>query len=169
MERVCIISLALLPLIVLWANCHGSFLIGIALPLFFLGGGLADDFLARRRGNEVTNRMRHFFAPLALTSLAMAAAALINPFGWSLFTHVVDLSGSEFIIDDRIDAYGEDYYREYQRYDAFNPGLLASAEEFVEYFDRRRLNLIVLDIRPMNTWYQTGRLKTLDEAGWKPV
>ena len=325
--------IGLLPLSTLWANCHGSFLVGIAFPLFFLGGGIADDLLARWRGQEIDFRQRvhRVFIPLALTSFAMTLAALVNPFGSHLFEHVVNLSGSEFIrksiqewkpayyygfrgstafyfylafailvfdgfvqkgkglpirlflitgvflylsidanrhvawfaiggayalayslggslrlqegrsrnaawltvvllcgaattfkvgntvgqspgfsdrsplnmeaiefirnsgysgnvfnsyryggklayhlypevritIDDRIDAYGEDYYSEYQRFEAFRPDILASAEEFVEYFDRRQLNLVVLDMRPMETWHQSGRLQALEAAGWK--
>ncbi len=72
-------------------------------------------------------------------------------------------------IDDRMHAYGEDYYREYQRFEAFRPDLLASGEEFVEYFDRRQLNLVVLDIRPMETWHLSGRQLALEKAGWKVV
>jgi hypothetical protein len=72
-------------------------------------------------------------------------------------------------IDDRIDAYGEDYYRDYQRFEAFSPDLRASPEEFVEYFVQRELNLIVLDARAMSNWFHAGSLGALEEAGWEVV
>jgi len=328
----------LIPLSTLWANCHGSFLVGIALPLIFLAGGVVDDLIARRHGGHTPNarireRLHSVHLPLLAVSLAMAAAALVNPFGWQLVEHVTTLSSNSFIrenilewmptfspdvwrtpgfalyccfallllyslvqragtlpsrlfllaavffglsidanrhiawfavagsyvlgyslagsarlrehearnsvlltvvllgiaivslqlgnlmgwrpgfgdrsplstqavefmrdvelegnvfnsyrfggklayyfypevrisIDDRIDAYGEDYYRRYQRFEGAAPRLLASGDEFVEYFERNDIELAVMDARAMRTWRASGRMASLEAAGWQVV
>jgi hypothetical protein len=63
------------PLLALWANLHGGFL--VALPV--LGCYLLGDLVTRRRA----------VAPLGLTLLACAIAVLINPYGWGLPRHLL--------------------------------------------------------------------------------
>lgn len=72
--------LTLPPLMVLWANLHGSFPLGIALVVLTL--------LAVVLGGE------RKILPLALTALACMAAPLLNPRGLGLFVYVVDLLGN---------------------------------------------------------------------------
>jgi hypothetical protein len=74
-----------LPVEVLWANSHGSFLVGPAIAgIFGLGEGLSA---ARAASGPAAQRLLRGWLvglPYAVTGLAMAAACAINPAGWSL-------------------------------------------------------------------------------------
>lgn len=69
---------ALPPLFIVWVNCHGSFLLGLAV----LGAVLACSFLEFRAGLLVShrwaNQQRHMLATAFLLSLP---AVLVNPAG----------------------------------------------------------------------------------------
>jgi hypothetical protein len=62
-------SFALLPVMVLWVNLHGSFMVGLLLPAAFLAEALLDPGADRRRVAR----------SWALFMLAAWAAALCNP------------------------------------------------------------------------------------------
>lgn len=327
---------ALIPLTVLWANCHGSFPVAIALPLIFAAGALADEFVLRRWHFEdsTTSPDRRAWVPFLAVGVGMAVASLINPFGWDLIEKVLTLAESDYIradisewksvfaaeaffgsrefvfyilylvlvadslvqraprgpariyvlsavflvlsldanrhvawfgvagacvlahalegahrlserrertafslaavqligcvatfsfgnpihmtpglndrsplgaqaiefirgsgysgnvfnayvyggklayhfypdvriaIDDRIDAYGEDYYRNFQRFDGQHARLLAAPDEFLDYFERNELNLVVVGANALNVWRASGRLAALEKAGWRVV
>lgn len=81
--------LGLLPIAVLWANCHGSFPVGVALPLLFATGEVLDG----RRAPKA-------WLPYVAASLGMAAASLLNPFGFGLIEKVLMLTGSGHIRAD---------------------------------------------------------------------
>ncbi len=83
----------LLPTSVFWANAHGSFLMNLVLPLFFIVGGLVDAWWS----GVVEGRQRRMAAQLAVAWVLMVAASCSNPYGLQLFAHVVELSRSEFI------------------------------------------------------------------------
>lgn len=69
----------LVPLALLWANSHGSFPVSLVIAGIFAAG----EAIASRRAAAA--------APLALATLAMAAALLVNPYGWRLFAFALDL------------------------------------------------------------------------------
>lgn len=70
----------LVPLALLWANSHGSFPVSLVIAGIFTVG---EAIAARRVAAAV---------PLLLASLAMAAATLVNPYGWRLYAFALDLS-----------------------------------------------------------------------------
>jgi hypothetical protein len=72
----------LVPLMVVWANLHGSFPLGIALVLLTL---LARAIDARKDLASVT------WSPLAFTALGCALAPIVNPRGLALGTYVASL------------------------------------------------------------------------------
>jgi hypothetical protein len=84
-----------LPVEVLWANCHGSFLVGPAVAgIFALGEGLSGALAA---SGTVARRLRRggvMGLPYAVAALAMAAACAINPAGWSLLEFPFQLQRS---------------------------------------------------------------------------
>ena len=88
--------LALPPAVMLiWANSHGSFLIG----LIMLGVWLADDTLTVVL-DRFTGQKRWRIArlwPLALTLLAACIACLVNPRGVGIVAYVTNLSGNSII------------------------------------------------------------------------
>ncbi|HEX5951256.1 MAG TPA: hypothetical protein VFZ96_09645 [Actinomycetota bacterium] len=77
------VLLLVIPVTALWANLHGSFVLG---PAWVALAALRDAAGGRDRA------VRTF-----ITALVAAAAALVNPFGPRVFTYVVDLSSDPLI------------------------------------------------------------------------
>jgi hypothetical protein len=84
-----------LPVQILWANCHGSFLVGPAVAgIFALGEGLTT---ARAAAGSVPHRLRQGWSaglPYAVAMLAMIAACAVNPAGVSLLAFPFQLQHS---------------------------------------------------------------------------
>jgi len=81
-------KLSPLPLIaIVWANSHASITLGLLLPWIFLAGAAIDDLRAKR-----PFRMKTLELPLAACGLAMALAALVNPYRVHLFVHAAQFS-----------------------------------------------------------------------------
>jgi len=97
----------LIPVTILWANSHGSFFVGLALPPMFLTGLIATDLVAKRLAdrNHRAARMKNIYVPLAGISVLNLGACLINPLGFKLVTHSLNLSQSAFIRDLIIEWY----------------------------------------------------------------
>ncbi|MGH7199302.1 MAG: hypothetical protein ACREJB_01775, partial [Planctomycetaceae bacterium] len=90
--------LAFVPLLfILWANGHGSFLVGLAVLAAFLCGRAWDVFWKRRSLRAVV-RDRPVRRLLLLTELA-AVAVLINPYGFGLYHEVWTFAGHPNLID----------------------------------------------------------------------
>ena len=82
-------SLLLLPLLsCLWANVHGSFLLGTALLLIYAVG-------AWLQGRERATAGRHF----ALAGLATLLASFINPYGWHVHQHIFAYLRNTYLMD----------------------------------------------------------------------
>jgi hypothetical protein len=92
-------SMILLPLLmVLWANLHGSYPVGL-ITLFLCGAGSAISVLIGARSFEALlkdARTRRLFLTLLL---ALAAIALLNPHGPWLFGQTLDLTRHPNIAD----------------------------------------------------------------------
>ncbi len=71
-------GVALLVLHVLWVNLHGTFLCHFVIAAVYLAEALTERGRARAR--------RHRAAGILGLLLLLAAASLINPYGWRLFT-----------------------------------------------------------------------------------
>ena len=95
----------LLPVTLLWANSHGSFLVGLALPWLFLAGAVIDDFRQRRWSDAATRRQRwmRVHAPLAAAGITLPVVGLINPFGFRLFTHAIAFSQARYLRDNIVE------------------------------------------------------------------
>jgi hypothetical protein len=83
-------SIWILPwLFALWANCHGSFLAGLAmLALWFV-----DTVLRLARNSD---RCKHLMRP-AILFAGCSAATFCNPYGWHLHAHAVAYLRSAWI------------------------------------------------------------------------
>ena len=66
----------------LWANLHGSFLIGFVMIAAFAAGRAID--LVRKKGAGIVCRDARFRRLLVLSSLAVLGT-LLNPYGWEVF------------------------------------------------------------------------------------
>ncbi len=96
----------LVPLGVLWANCHGSFPIALVILAAF-GAGTAIDRWRLRRGERNLNARELAVAPAPylVAAAAMGLAALVNPYGWRLYGFAWNIAQwnvlSDFIIEWR--------------------------------------------------------------------
>ena len=81
---------------VVWANCHGSFLLGPAIVgIFALGEGLTAS---RAASGTLALRLRQGWSagwPYAVTMLAMIAVCVANPGGWKLLAFPFQLQDSK--------------------------------------------------------------------------
>ena len=84
-----------LPLAVLWANCHGSFLLGPGIAaLFAVGEGLSGALAAPGGAAARLAAGWRRGSPYALAAVGMAAASLANPEGWHLLAFPFQLQQS---------------------------------------------------------------------------
>ncbi len=83
-------ALYALPLLAcLWANLHGSFLLGPGILFIYAIGEWLDE--ERRRGNTGLR-----FAGACLASLV---ATFVNPYGWRLHEHVIRYLDNEYLMN----------------------------------------------------------------------
>ena len=89
----------LVPLSMLWANCHGSFPIALVIMAFFAGGAAIDRWRKERAGSAAAA------TPYLVAAAVMALAMLVNPYGWRLFAFAWNIAQwkvlSDFIIEWR--------------------------------------------------------------------
>ncbi len=87
-----------LPVAILWANCHGSFLLGpVVAGIFAFGEGLSAVLAAPGTSAARLRAGWRAGLPYALAALAMVAACTINPAGWQLLKFPFQLQQSAAI------------------------------------------------------------------------
>ncbi len=92
----------LIPIMALWTNLHGGFLVGFVL----LGVYLLD---AWRPDSEVAaNRI-----PLALTTGACLVASFLNPSGPGVWPHSLSYFGMDFLVDQTNEYQSPDFHQLY--------------------------------------------------------
>lgn len=83
-------ALASMPVIMmLWANCHGSFIVGV-LYIAALGGGAWISSYHSTGWKFVQSLKQH--SPLAIASFASIFATLVNPYGYGAYLYVLSIS-----------------------------------------------------------------------------
>jgi len=76
----------LVPLMALWANMHGAFVLGMGLVVLVTGTELLKALLGA--GGAISRRQ---IAYLSLMMPLLLAASLLNPQGWRVYSHVWDV------------------------------------------------------------------------------
>jgi hypothetical protein len=84
------------PLIVLWVNLHGGFLLGLVLLGLFLAAAFLEYLGARDSHRQPAARRLKQIAVVTALSLA---ATLINPYGYQLHIHVYQYLSDRFLMD----------------------------------------------------------------------
>jgi hypothetical protein len=80
----------------LWANLHGSFVLGLLLVALYLAG----DALEAARGRELGGaRGRYAVGHLALVLVASCAATWINPLGPGIYAYIMTIMASPAVRD----------------------------------------------------------------------
>lgn len=85
----------LVPMTVLWANLHGGFFIMFALLGLYVAGLVAEGWLLEEE------RETRWKLALRYTGIgaACAAASLLNPYGWRLHEHIVEVLQASYLLD----------------------------------------------------------------------
>jgi hypothetical protein len=90
------------PLMLVWVNLHGGFLIGFVLLGIFWLGAVWSWFRAKEgRLEDVLQKVsaRNRARELTLVGLFSAIATLVNPYGWKLHAHVYSYLSNRFLMD----------------------------------------------------------------------
>jgi hypothetical protein len=93
---------ALPPLMLIWANVHGGFLVGLVLLGIFWLAAIWNWFTAKE--NRVEESLRKIAAGkwswgLLWVGLLSLAASLVNPYGWNLYSHVYSYLTNRFLMN----------------------------------------------------------------------
>jgi hypothetical protein len=87
----------LLPLMMLWANLHGGFLVGLVLLGIYVVSALLDGWAARAsEDRKVAFSRARTLAALAVASLLVT---LVNPYGYQLHLHIYRYLSDRFLMD----------------------------------------------------------------------
>ena len=85
-----------IPVAVVWANCHGSFLLApVVTGLFALGEALTAATAATGTPDVRLRAGWRVGLPYAVAAVAMTAACAVNPAGWSLLAFPFQLQQSQ--------------------------------------------------------------------------
>ncbi len=114
---------ALPPLMALWANLHGGFLVGFVILGVFLVGAIVEAHPAGipfgtstplPRGDEGRSALstRHLRSAvvMAVAGLLSLAATGLNPVGYSLLPHVAGYFRSQFLVDNTVEYLSPNFH-----------------------------------------------------------
>jgi len=90
------------PLMLLWVNLHGGFLVGFALlGIYWIGAAWQWVRLPSERFEDVVKKIRAARNVRTLTFIALlsALATFVNPYGWNLHLHVYRYLTNRFLMD----------------------------------------------------------------------
>jgi hypothetical protein len=88
----------LLPaLMLLWVNVHGGFLLGIVLCGIYLAGEAGRALFGPDSRERTRSRARARW--LAVSCLLLLGATFVNPYGWSLWTHIHGYLSNRYFMD----------------------------------------------------------------------
>jgi hypothetical protein len=110
------------PLMVIWANLHGSFFLGLVYPAVYLLGGVIDSSLRPQgEGARSWADLRRLFVVTILT----AVAPVVNPNGVELLTYPFGTLGSSAMQAYIMEWFSPDFHlAQYQPFAAYILGLL---------------------------------------------
>ena len=90
------------PLMLVWVNVHGGFLVGfVLLGIFLLGAAWTWLRVRKSRIEELLEKIAAWkrVRNLAGVGLLSVAASLMNPYGWKLHRHVYHYLSNRFLMD----------------------------------------------------------------------
>jgi hypothetical protein len=90
----------LLPISLVWANAHGSFVLNLLFPWILLLGAAIDHLRSKGARRE---RVFRTYVPLAGAGLAIALVSLANPYGLRMITHSVEFGGADWLRDNLVE------------------------------------------------------------------
>lgn len=97
----------LVPLMVLWANLHGGFLIGLALIVLTMIGMVLDAWMSGTEIRQLWPRLRM----LAFILLGCLVIALLNPYGIGIYTIPLDVLSSPVFQESVLDWLSPNFHQ----------------------------------------------------------
>jgi hypothetical protein len=94
------------PLMVLWVNLHGGFVLGFLLLAIYLAGGVIEYFTRREQPKPVAKRIQW----LSAIALATFAASFVNPYGYQLHVHVYRYLSDRFLMNQISEFLSPDFH-----------------------------------------------------------
>ena len=92
------------PLMLLWVNLHGGFVVGLILLLIYAFGNFLTSLTsANQQIAEKSRRLARYFALMAVICLIFTIA---NPYGLNVYKHIFDSYLRSQYIVDRISEFG---------------------------------------------------------------
>lgn len=120
------------PLMVLWVNLHGGYILGLVLVLLYAGGNLLSAYTAQEGREEAKSK----FKALGTTAGFTLLATFINPRGPAILYFPVHLVGRQFIMDNVLEWLSPNFHQ----YRVFELMLLLFIAVFV--LSRRKPDLV---------------------------
>lgn len=120
--------LRLPPLMLLWVNLHGGFILGLALLGIFIAGNIGTAFASSRQGDKIL--------PLMNILLACGLTTLLTPYGYKLHIHVYEYLSNHFLMDNIEEFTSPNFHLSgYRYFELFFPLVIAGA-----MFSKRRIS-----------------------------
>src|SRR5579863_629180 len=85
------------PMLLLWANLHGGFLVGLVLLGLYLADALSGYW--RSRESAASQRAAAWAVLLARVTGLSFLASLVNPYGLALYSHIYAYLSDRFLMD----------------------------------------------------------------------
>ncbi|MEM6884528.1 MAG: hypothetical protein AAF571_05800, partial [Verrucomicrobiota bacterium] len=114
----------LIPIVALWCNMHGGFVIGLLVIFLTFVGYLIEALLNRE--SEVRSKI----PPLMVTGIFCGLATLLNPYGWHLHLHILSYLNLECL----------------QLWNEFQPPVLNDANIHLFLFKVLLISMLVLGL-----------------------
>ena len=126
----------LVPMMVLWVNLHGGFVLGFALCAIYLIGGLVR--LRRSQGMEAQLAARAGLRQLATVTAISFVTGLANPNGYKLYLHVYQYLSDRFLMNHIDEFRSPDFHGAAQK--CFAVLLLIAIASFATASRKQRLS-----------------------------
>jgi len=97
----------LVPLMILWVNLHGAFLVGLVLIGLTVVGGLFDSLVAREEFGSSVARLK----TLTLILLACFVATFLNPYGPGIYYYILGVLSSPVYQNTVIDWLSPNFHQ----------------------------------------------------------
>jgi len=99
--------LLLPPLMLLWVNLHGGFILGLLLLAIYLAGNLAAFLFAT---GENADQAKRKLRKLAISLLACVAVCLINPRGYEVLLYPFKIASNKFVTANVVEYFSPNFH-----------------------------------------------------------
>ncbi len=100
---------ALPPMMALWANLHGGFLVGFVLLAVPLAVTVWEGLVSRGKGHDAQRPLLGA-TPLALAGLASLLAVGLNPVGYAVLPHILSYFRLRYLVDTTMEYLSPNFH-----------------------------------------------------------